>query len=348
MFETWTEPSSPRYPDFHDTFGRYVFSSLSDTEILNIPTIGLIGTDNSADKIRKELYALAYPFSNCKVLDLGNLTKKGTDELGVLLQEVIKKGIIPILISSDKGIMLEQVQTGTQLAPASSWVVIHPTLGHDIHLLSKIEPLCLSGSIKIRFLGHQTHITPASAIATLHDLDLESLRLGHVRQNLDRVEPWCRSVDHAIFDVNALRKTDFNAKADSNPGGFFYEEACKIAQYIGASSHLQSFGIYGYQTQLDHDGISAAVIAQLIWYTIDGLNNFREEKNIQKQKLTQYIVHASHNDMDINFWKSQDSGRWWMEVPGHEHHWISCTYDDYLEASHGDFSQRLINVLNRM
>jgi hypothetical protein len=33
MFETWTEPSLIRYPDFHDTFGTYVISSLSDSEI---------------------------------------------------------------------------------------------------------------------------------------------------------------------------------------------------------------------------------------------------------------------------------------------------------------------------
>lgn len=348
MFDKWTVPSSIRPIDFYDTFGTYVISSLSDVEISNAPNVGLIGADHSADKIRKELFALAFPFSNCRVLDLGNLNQKGVADLSTVLQEVIDKGIIPILISSEKAGMLEQLKAGSQLAPASSWVIIHPTLGHDSQLLSHIEPLSLSGTLKVRFLGHQTHITPASTIDLLHHLDLESLRLGHVRQNLDRVEPWCRSVDHAIFDVNALRKTDFNAKTDSNPGGFFYEEACKITQYIGASSHLQSFGIYGYQAQLDHDGISAAVIAQLIWYAIEGLNNFREEKNIQKQKLTQYVVHASHNDMDINFWKSQESGRWWMEVPGHEHHWISCTYDDYLEASHGDFSQRLINVLNRM
>jgi hypothetical protein len=62
--------------------------------------------------------------------------------------------------------------------------------------------------------------------------------------------------------------------------------------------------------------------------------------------MTQYIVHNHQNGKDIHFWKSNQSGRWWLEIPDHEDHWISCTYEDYNAASKGAYSSRIVSVLN--
>ena len=84
----------------------------------------------------------------------------------------------------------------------------------------------------------------------------------------------------------------------------------------------------------------------MIWYLLEGFNNHREEKAIQKSKMTQYIVHDHKNGGDIHFWKNNASGRWWLEIPGHEDHWISCTYEDYHAASMGSYSSRMVSVMN--
>ncbi|MEP7266045.1 MAG: hypothetical protein ABI844_00360 [Saprospiraceae bacterium] len=230
---------------------------------------------------------------------------------------------------------------------SQSWIIVDPRLAFDEHYRKNLNLLIGEGNCKVKFLGHQTHLVPSSELDYLYKYTIEALRLGQIRQNIDRVEPWCRTTDHAIINLESLRKSDFKAKKDTNPGGFFYEEACKICQFIGASSHLKTIGFYGYDASKDPENHAAAVVAQLIWYLLDGYFNYREEKQIEKSKLIQYIVHASHRDLDINFWKSNETGRWWMEVPGHENYWISCTYDDYLEASKGEFSPRLISVLNQ-
>lgn len=197
-------------------------------------------------------------------------------------------------------------------------------------------------------LGHQAHLTSAESMHQANELNIESIRLGQIRQNIDRAEPWCRATDHALFFTDSLRATDYPVKHGTNTGGFFYEEACKITQFIGASSHLSSFCFLGYDPLQDQDHRSAAVFAQLIWYAIEGIYNFREDKSIVKSKLTRYTVHASHTDLDIHFWKNPESGRWWLEVPGEPDHWISCTYDDYLESSYGEFSPRLLRAINKV
>ncbi|MEO5582116.1 MAG: hypothetical protein ABIR66_05460, partial [Saprospiraceae bacterium] len=255
--------------------------------------------------------------------------------------------ILPIFISPVAGNIKYHIQSLLKVHEYSTLMMIHPSLGDELEIREAINHGLKEGQLKLKYIGHQAHITSLESLDQIQESGIETMRLGHIRQNIDRVEPWCRSLDHAIFHMNTLRKTDYPAKGSTNPGGFYYEEACKISQFLGASSHLKSIGFYGYSESLDKDLGSAAVIAQLIWYFIDGFIHFRENSSIQKAKLIQYTVHASHAELDINFWKSNESGRWWMEVPGQPEHWVSCTYDDYLEASHGEFSNRLINVLNR-
>ncbi len=307
---------------------------------------GILGIDECADPIRKELYALAYPFKPDMLLDIGNLNTEDPDLIQLVFAELYEAQIIPILIASNKSDFKLQLNSSLKHAITNAWVCVHPSLLSDIDCREKVLDAVESGNATFKFIGHQIHLTPTQVIQSLDQPGISSIRLGHVRQHMDGVEPWCRSVDHAMFDMSALRKTDFKSKPDHNPGGLFYEEACKISQFIGASAHLKSFGLYGYDAGLDSDGQGAAVAAQLIWYLLEGFNNHREEKAIQKSKMTQYIVHDHKNGGDIHFWKNNISGRWWLEIPGHTDHWISCTYEDYHAASMGSYSSRMVSVMN--
>lgn len=347
MLKNWTKSSLISTLGYKGKFGDYVTNINSTDNILNYPHLAFLGADESSDLIRKELFKLAFPFQNCKILDFGNLLDQSPEENIAFFSYLLTSNIIPIYIASDPNQSEHVFQSVLNLNIPSSWAVVHPSLADDMNLRPLLDNGVEEGLVKARFLGHQSHVTPVEELAKLQASGVESMRLGHIRQNIDRVEPWCRSIDHGLFHMDAMRSTDFPAQKSSNPGGFFYEEACKICQFIGASSHLKSIGFYGYQPEKDKDGLSAAVLAQMIWYFIDGFHHFRETQSIQKSKLTQYVVHAAHSDLDINFWKNPETGRWWMEVPGVQDHWVSCTYDDYLEACHGSFSSRLINVLNR-
>lgn len=283
-----------------------------------------------------EFQNLAFPFKNQKI-GMVNLNENTNSSLFNNLNE---QNPVHIIIGFES-LGTEYYQASNLGQLTNNWIIIHPSLAQNQDYFMHLQTDIVDGTKKIRFLGHQTHITPTEGQVQ----NMEALRLGQIRQNIDMVEPWCRTVDHVIFHSESLRKTDFTAKSHSNPGGFTYEEACKLSQFIGASSHLKSIA-YLLPAETALDANSYAVLSQLIWYLIDGYHHYREDKPVEKHKLTQYIVHAAHRDLDINFWKNNDSGRWWMEVPGHENYWISCTYDDYLEASQGEFSSKLIHALN--
>lgn len=326
--------------------GHYIVEFQKKMKLQPSLKLGILGADENADAIRKELYELAYPFKEETFLDLGNLNTQDPELIQKVFAELYEAQIIPIFIAAKKSSFDDHLQSSLKHAITNAWACIHPSLMSDMPVREKLLAAVEEGHATFKLIGHQVHLTPLSVMQSLDQPGISSIRLGQVRQHMDGVEPWCRSIDHGMFDLSALRKTDFKAKSDQNPGGFFYEEACKICQFIGASAHLKSFGLYGYEPGLDTDGQGAAVAAQLIWYLLEGFNNHREEKAIQKSKMTQYIVHDHKNGGDIHFWKNNASGRWWLEIPGHEDHWISCTYEDYQAASMGSYSSRLVSVMN--
>lgn len=327
-------------------FGRFILEFQKKLKLQPGYRLGILGQDERADPIRQELYNLAYPFKSDTLVDLGNLNSQEPDSIRNLFAALYEAHIIPIYIAGDRDQYSHHLQSSLIASVTNAWACVHPSLISDLSCLNDVLQAVEEGHASFKLIGHQIHLTPPQVIQNLEKAGISSIRLGHVRQHMDGVEPWCRSVDHAMFDLNALRKTDFRAKTDSNPGGLFYEEACKICQYIGASAHLKSFGLYGYDPALDPDGQGAAVAAQLIWYLLEGFFNHREEKAIQKSKMTEYIVHDHRNGGDIHFWKNNASGRWWLEIPGHTDHWISCTYDDYHAASIGSYSARMVSVMN--
>ena len=59
------------------------------------------------------------------------------------------------------------------------------------------------------------------------------------------------------------------------------------------------------------------------------------------------------NDLQIRFWKSSKSGRWWLQVPAktkrkhNRHRLIPCSYNDYLSACQEDIPDRLVNAIKR-
>ena len=64
------------------------------------------------------------------------------------------------------------------------------------------------------------------------------------------------------------------------------------------------------------------LLAQMIWYFIEG---FRERKGdypiANKSKYTKYHVALENGEHELTFYKSDFSGRWWMDVP-HPSEWF--------------------------
>ncbi len=184
-------------------------------------------------------------------------------------------------------------------------------------------------------IGFQTFFNAQEEIDLLEKLYFDSYRLGIVNQDIKIVEPALRDADIVSVDISALRKTEAPANNNTTPNGFYGEEMCTILRYAGLSDKVSSLGIFEYNAIYDDSNQTAQLIAQMIWYFIEGVN-FRlgEYPFGSKKEYIKYIVPID-NDV-INFFKSNKSNRWWMEIPDNKFKkeaLIPCTYEDYLEAS---------------
>jgi formiminoglutamase len=119
------------------------------------------------------------------------------------------------------------------------------------------------------------------------------------------------------------------------------------------SDKLSSIGFYGYQENLDSQRTTAKTLAQMIWYFIEGFYNRRGDFPASMEGLTEYIVASKTHDFQLTFWKSNKTGRWWLQVPvktkkkHQRHRLIACSYNDYLQAGKDELPPRLSKAFDR-
>ncbi len=116
---------------------------------------------------------------------------------------------------------------------------------------------------------------------------------------------------------------------------------CQIARYAGVSDKLTSLGIFNYLPEKSAAKNVSDLVAQMIWYFIDGVNARVGDFPIGTRKdYLKFIVHMDDFKEQITFYKSDKSQRWWMEVPYpasegkkyERHYLVPCNQGDYEKA----------------
>jgi len=360
MLENWIKPISASTlqqmgkADAHHIGSDFVFhrDALPD---LKKTRVALIGTDEAvADSVRAHLYTLASLKPRVPFVDLGNLRKPDAAQLIPVLHELLSGRILPIVIGADPGLAKAQFfsyqdfKNLINLAFVDEKAPVEPD-GPLSGVLTPRHALLFHCSI----IGLQGHLTPAEHIRSLEDQHDEVLRLGRVRTSIEETEPVIRDADVLAFSLHALRQNEAPGVLSPSPSGFFCEEACQMCRYAGMSDKLSSFGIYGYAPERDRDGQTAAVVAQMIWYFLEGFLHRKNDYPVSKTGLTEYIVDFRKLNYQLTFWKSSKSGRWWMEVPvptkrKHQRHaLVPCSYQDYQSACREELPDRLMLALRR-
>jgi hypothetical protein len=144
-------------------------------------------------------------------------------------------------------------------------------------------------------------------------LYFEAYRLGELSNNIRYVEPVLRDANIVTLDLKSIRSSEVSSKQKFSPNGFSGKEICAISRYAGISNKVSSFGIYEYIPSVE-DEATEMLIAQILWYFIEGVNcrvmdsNFYNEDDFQK-----YTVLI--DDQELVFLKSVKSSRWWVEIP---------------------------------
>lgn len=313
---------------------------------------------SSTDLFRLKLYELFEGVNWSSVFyDLGTIQPGERIEdtryaLAQVCEELMKKSIIPIVLGGGQDLTkamydaykpLEQMVNLTTIDAAFDMGDIETEMhahGWLTHIL--LDKQCYL--FNYSNLGGQGHYLSKSVLDLFDKLYFDSNRLGPLSENITLAEPILRNTDLCSFDLSAIRFSDFKSGITVLPNGFFANEACQLARYAGISDKLTAFGIFNNDFAKE-DQASAAIIAQVIWYFLDGMNNRKGDYPIaNKKSYKKYRVSTEDFKEEIIFYKSNKSARWWMEVPYPDsrgskyqrHQLVPCSYEEYQQTMVGE------------
>lgn len=320
------------------------------------------GCGLAPDYVRENFYKLFQGNYQSKIADLGNIKKGNSVDdscyaLTDVLSQLLKKNIVPIIIGGSQDLTYCNYLAYEKMGQTINIVSIDSCfdLGDgekelcSQNYLSKI--ILHKPNILFNFsnVGYQTYFVDQNSIELMNKLYFDSHRLGVVRKNMEDVEPIVRNADVLSFDVSAIRQSDAPGNGNASPNGFYGEEACQITRYAGMSDKLSSIGFYEINPVFDTNKQTAHLVAQMVWYFIDGFYNRKKDYPIiDKSEYTKYRVSIKGHDHEIVFYKSNKSDRWWMDVPypaNHKvkferHHMIPCSYNDYQTACNDEMPDK--------
>lgn len=324
------------------------------------------GSGQELHHIRRHFYQL-YPGNwNLKIADLGNI-KKGnaiTDTHFAVKQvvaDLLKQNIIPIILGGGQDITYANYRAYDALEQTVNLVAIDSMfdLGNledelsSKSYLSKIIMQEPNNLFNYSNIGYQTYFNSQEEIQLIQSLNFDAYRLGEAK-NLEIVEPVLRDADIVSLDIGAVRQSDAPANNNVSPNGFYGEEICAIARYAGISDKVTSFGIYEYNAKYDNNYQTAHLIAQVLWYFIEGYNFRAKDYPYSTKESYQKFTVLLENDDPINFYKSDKTGRWWMEInlitnnKYKRHALIPCTYQDYTETMEQTIPKRWYKAQQKM
>jgi hypothetical protein len=193
-------------------------------------------------------------------------------------------------------------------------------------------------------MGYQTYFVSQDSLKVMDKLFFDAHRLGDVYGNIHRTEPIIRNANMISFDISAIRSSDAEGNPNATPNGFYGEEACQICRYAGMNDKLTSIGFYEFNPAFDRNGQTALLLAQMIWYVVDGF--YHRKRDYPLQPKSQYIIYRANlkdQSHELIFIKSRKTSRWWMQVPypsglskNERYHLVPCRYEDYQSAVSGE------------
>jgi arginase family enzyme len=322
------------------------------------------------DYVRKHLYNLFPGSFEPKIVDLGNI-KTGFQVsdtyfgLSSVIAEMLENNIFPVIIGGSQDLTYANYQAYQNLGQIINIVSIDSMfdLGsseNEVTSRSFLSNIILHQPnylFNYANLGYQTYFIDQDALKLMKNLMFDIYRLGLLRENLEEAEPVVRNADLITVDVSSIRFSDAPGNANATPNGFYGEEICQIIRYAGLSDKLTSIGFYETNPQHDRNGQTAQLVAQMIWYFVEGFYNRPHDFPFKNDEdYIRYRVTITDHKEELTFYKSKKTDRWWMEIPlqseqrikYQRHYLVPCSYQDYQTACSNDIPDRWWMVYQKL
>ena len=347
-----------------------IHSSIKKPELegVKIAILGVLESRNSVDyvgeefqlsEIRKAFYKLFPGNWLHDMADLGDIQKGASVEdtyfaLIQIVSSLVNANIVPVIIGGSQDLTYANYRAYDKISSMVNIVNVDKSfdLGDSskpINNGSYLGKIILEQPYNLfnyTAIGFQTYFNSQEEIDLMEKLYFESYRLGDISHSISLVEPVLRDADIVTLDLNSVKSSEVSLKQKHSPNGFNGREVCAISRYAGISNKVSSFGVYEYNPSQD-DEATAMLVAQILWYFIEGVNcrvnddDFNDQSNFQKFTV---LV----EDEELVFYKSKKTGRWWIEIPfleysntkSRQHPLLSCMYDDYESATNGVIPER--------
>jgi arginase family enzyme len=321
--------------------------------------VNYIGAKINFDTIRRTLYTLFPGNWTTKIADLGDIEPGETVEdtyfaIRTAITVLVEKKIIPIILGGSQDLTYANYRAYDTILPMVNIVSVDTNfdLG-DANLPIKNNSYVGKVIVEQPYnlfnyatIGYQTYFNSQEEIDLIEKLYFEAHRLGEISGDINKVEPLMRDAHIVSLDLKSVRAAEVSDNQKYSPNGFTGKEICAISRYAGISNKVSSFGIYEYHGS-QNDNATAMLIAQMIWYFVEGVNcrvkddNFLNEKQYQK-----YNVLVEEDE--LIFYKSLKTGRWWIEIPFlpdvnnklKKHTLLPCMHSDYVSATQGEIPER--------
>lgn len=344
------------FPDLEEkAYDIAIFGVKDDRGALNNNGCAL-----GADHFRKQFYLLNEGAFSSKIIDLGNIQagKEVSDTyfaVKTAVAELVKLNILPIIIGGGQDLTYPQYMAYEHLEQKVDLVVVDSKFDLDEDTeegvvttsnsyLSKVFLHQPNYLFNFSNIGYQTYFVNQESLKVMDKLYFDVHRLGDFSQDISLAEPILRNATMISFDMGAIRSADAEANINVGPNGFYGDDACRITRYAGMNDKLTSIGFYEFNPAFDRNGQTALLLAQMVWYFIDGFYNRKQDFPLTpKSNYLIYRATLEDGSGEMTFVKSKRSDRWWLQVPypsngsGNErYHLVPCRYEDYNTAVAGE------------
>ena len=367
---TYFEPVDMAVVDYHS---EQFHPMLGDDIMAHTPEAGFPSLDGvrlALVGVPEDRACLAKPHEDIRLADLGNLVCGATPRdtyFAVIeaFQQLLEQGVTIIVLGGSDDIVFPIYKA-------------YEVLGRVINICSVDARFNLDGGDQINSsnylqhiilqqpnylfdyvaMGYQTYFVGQEMVQLMDELKFSTKRVGELQADMEQAEPLVRYSDVVAVDISAVRQGDAPANANPSPHGLYGEQLCQIARFAGMSDKTSCFGIFEMTPDRDRDGQTAHMLAHAVWFSIEGFHyRIGDFPTRDKQHYKRFTVELPDHGMDIVFYKSLRSDRWWMEVPCDDserreryqrHTLIPCHYSDYQRAMENEIPELWWHYYNRM